>query len=52
VLAAASAVELAAPAEKKRWALGDETVLRGRLDTTRLAVPRTPPRRPMATAAS
>jgi adenylate cyclase len=40
VLAAASAVDLAAPAERKRWALGDETVLRGRTDTTRLAVPR------------
>lgn len=40
VLAAASAVDLAAPAEKARWKLGDETVLRGRSATTRLAMPR------------
>jgi adenylate cyclase len=40
VLAAASAVELAAPAEAARWALGDATTLRGRPGTTRLAVPR------------
>jgi len=40
VLAAAAAVEMAAPEEAARWELGDATVLRGRPTPTRLATPK------------
>jgi len=39
VVAAAAAVELAGPAEARRWRLGDAVVLRGRTEPTRLATP-------------
>jgi adenylate cyclase len=39
VLASGAAVERASPAEAERWSLGDEVVLRGRREPTRLAVP-------------
>jgi adenylate cyclase len=47
VLAAARAVDMAGADEAARWELGDTTVLRGRTEPTRLAVPaeHAPPRR-------
>jgi adenylate cyclase len=39
VLASGAAVDRASPAEAERWSLGDEIVLRGRGQPTRLAVP-------------
>ncbi|MFC4914067.1 adenylate/guanylate cyclase domain-containing protein [Actinomadura gamaensis] len=44
VLAAATVVEGADPAEAARWELGDEILLRGRIRPTRLASPRPPDR--------
>jgi len=41
VIASDAALDLAAPSERKSWEMGERTVLRGRLDATGLALPRT-----------
>ena len=43
MIASDAALDRAAPSEREAWEMGERTVLRGRLEATGLAVPRTCP---------